>query len=135
MVAKYIHLFLFGCRRTNKMSEILCPECESLVKLGGKPHRGQKIRCPRCQSNLVVIGVKPIELDVVTPDNQSTKSKKSSNLVEVACPECDHFVKLSSRSRKGEQVVCDACLTPLEVVDTDPLELDVSTAPDHWRQR
>lgn len=111
------------------MSEVLCPECENPIKLGGKPHRGQKTHCPRCKSNLVVVGLKPIDLEVMASDHHSTKLKKLSNLIEVACPKCDHSIKLSSRSRQGEQIVCDACLTHLEVASTDPLELDVSTAP------
>lgn len=110
------------------MSGIFCPECGHSLKLGSHPHQGQRVVCPRCKSSLVVVGVEPLDLDLVMPVNHSTKSKKQSSVVEAACPECDHFIKLSTRFREGEQVVCDACQAKLEVVSTDPFELDVALA-------
>jgi hypothetical protein len=83
------------------MSGIICPECESPLKFGGHPHRGQRVHCARCKASLVVVGVKPPELEVVTPANQAPKSKKQAGMVETTCPQCDYMLKLSNRLRQG----------------------------------
>jgi lysine biosynthesis protein LysW len=114
-------------KRSRKVNGISCPECEHPLKLGNHPHRGQRIVCPRCKTNLVVVDINPLNLDLAMLVNHSAKLKKKSNVVEAACPECDHLIKLNARSREGEQLLCDACHTRLEVVSTNPLELDVAT--------
>ena len=108
------------------MSGIICPECESPLRFSGHPHRGQRVHCARCKANLIVVDVKPPELEVVTSANQATKSKKETGMVETTCPQCDYMLKLSNRSRPGEKIVCSVCHTQLEVVGTDPLELDIA---------
>ena len=113
-----------------------CPECEHPLKLKGRPHRGQRIVCPRCQSNLVVVSLNPLNLELAMLANRSPKLKKELNVIEASCPECEHIIKLSARTRMGEQITCDSCHTPLEVVSTNPLELDVAmtdnSSPNHW---
>jgi len=117
------------------MNGVACPECSRALKLGSHPHRGQRIVCPRCKRNLVVVDLNPINLDLATSSKLSARPKKKAQVVTAACPECDHLLKLSPRSRAGEQMVCDACDTMLEVVSTDPLELDVATLVDYRRHR
>ena len=40
------------------------------------------------------------------------------------CPSCDENVNLSAKLRVGDMVRCRSCGEELEVVDTDPYELD-----------
>lgn len=40
------------------------------------------------------------------------------------CPECDAKVSIKGKPRLGQTIVCKACGTTLEIVDTAPLELD-----------
>ena len=40
------------------------------------------------------------------------------------CAECDEEIEVSDRSRVGQRVVCSNCCARLEVVSTNPLELD-----------
>ena len=107
------------------MSGMICPECERPLKFGGHPHRGQRIHCNNCKAKLVVTGVKPLELEIAVPANRVAKPKKEAGTVESICPQCDHIIKLSRRSRPGEKTVCKICHTQLEVIGIDPLELDV----------
>jgi lysine biosynthesis protein LysW len=40
------------------------------------------------------------------------------------CAECDEEIEVSDRARIGQRVVCANCGARLEVVSTNPLELD-----------
>ncbi len=40
------------------------------------------------------------------------------------CAECDEEIEVSDRARVGQRVVCANCGARLEVVSTNPLELD-----------
>jgi uncharacterized paraquat-inducible protein A len=114
---------------------MICPECERPLKIGGHPLRGRRVHCNNCKAKLVVVGVKPLELEVAVPANRNAKSKKEAGVVETVCPQCDHMIKLSHRSRQGERVVCAVCHTQLAVVSTDPLELDVASMIKSWHNR
>lgn len=107
------------------MSGMICPECERPLKFGGHPHPGQRIHCNRCKAELVVVGVKPLELEAATSAHRAVKPKKGAGIIEMSCPQCDHILKLNRRARQGEKLACGVCHTQLEVVSTDPLELDV----------
>jgi len=41
-----------------------------------------------------------------------------------ACPECDENITLKGKVEWGQQVNCPHCGTELEVINTNPLELD-----------
>jgi uncharacterized paraquat-inducible protein A len=112
--------------KDKKMSGMICPECEQPLKFGGHPHRGQRIGCNRCKANLVVVGVKPLELEIATSANRAVKSKKGAGIIEISCPQCEHSLKLSRRVRQGEKVMCGVCHTQLEVIGTEPPELDIA---------
>ncbi len=45
------------------VAEALCPECDSSLKLGTHPRRGQPITCPECEALLEVVSLSPLELD------------------------------------------------------------------------
>ncbi len=40
-----------------------CPECDTRVNVGDKPHEGQKVNCRNCLAQLHIIGLSPVELD------------------------------------------------------------------------
>jgi alpha-aminoadipate carrier protein LysW len=43
---------------------------------------------------------------------------------KAVCPDCGETVTLRGSVRLGKEVVCPHCDAELEVVETDPLELD-----------
>jgi lysine biosynthesis protein LysW len=112
------------------VKETFCPECDHRLKVGGRPFKGQRLHCPECEVNLVVTSLNPLEVEAAL-----AHSKPKANTMEVACPECDAFIKLSVRSRKGQQTVCPTCQTTLEVVTTNPLELDIALPTSTRRHR
>lgn len=115
-------------------NETSCPECEYRLNLGGHPHLGQAIRCPKCQTRLVVVGLNPPELDVALPNGRSTPKKKERR-VEAFCPECDHPLRLSPHLRPGYQLLCNGCHTLLQVTGVRPLELEVAPAANVLRSK
>ena len=44
--------------------------------------------------------------------------------VKSVCPDCGEEITLRGNIRLGQEVVCPHCDAELEVVETDPLELD-----------
>ncbi len=107
-------------------NETCCPECEYPLNLRGYPYLGQKVRCSRCEANLIVTNLEPIDLDVLLAASRPVNFKKKGPLVEVPCSECDQSIKLSTHAHLGHQLVCDACGVLLEVVNTRPLEVEQS---------
>jgi lysine biosynthesis protein LysW len=104
----------------------LCPECNQRLKLGARPHIGQRSVCFRCNTHLEVVGLSPPELDIYDiylPRPAAIEKKKGA--VETFCIECDHSLKLGTHPRRGEQFICPECQTHLEVVSLNPLELDI----------
>lgn len=108
------------------MAELFCPECEYQFKLGFHPQIGQRVVCPKCKTNLEIINLSPLELDWAMPANYPANPKKKPNKVGVTCPECNQPIKLNPRLKPGQEVICSACHTLLEVINTTPLELDVA---------
>ncbi|MBN1486933.1 MAG: hypothetical protein JW981_04775 [Anaerolineae bacterium] len=41
----------------------LCPSCEEYIIFKKQPEIDDKVRCPHCHADLVVIDLEPIELD------------------------------------------------------------------------
>ncbi len=52
------------------MAQGYCPDCDSDIKLGGDPRKGQKVTCPSCGAYLEVVGLSPIELDWALDDEE-----------------------------------------------------------------
>ena len=108
------------------MKDVSCPECGHRLKLGNHLHKGQRVTCPDCESKLVVVSLKPVELDSALLVNRSTRVTKKSHTIEALCPECDSLIKLNTHNVLGYRLKCSSCNTLLEVVDTNPFELDVA---------
>ena len=108
------------------IKETRCPECGYRLKLGGHPHKSQRVICSHCEVNLTIVDLNPVEVDVVMPDKLSNKARKKTHDVRIPCPECDELIKLNAHSFPGYRLKCDHCTTLLEVVDTNPLDLDVA---------
>lgn len=47
----------------SKVSRVICPACEEYIVLRTAVSLDQKIRCPHCFTDLVVIQLNPVELD------------------------------------------------------------------------
>ncbi|HUT18396.1 MAG TPA: lysine biosynthesis protein LysW [Anaerolineae bacterium] len=43
---------------------------------------------------------------------------------KAVCPDCGETITLKGSVRLGQEVICSHCDAELEVVETDPLELD-----------
>ena len=50
--------------------------------------------------------------------------EKAARATKVACPECDELIEVRSNIKWGERVTCRHCDTELEVISTNPVELD-----------
>lgn len=46
------------------MPTSVCPECDEEVYVDAEIEQGDHISCEECQSDLVVVGLDPIELDL-----------------------------------------------------------------------
>ena len=41
----------------------VCPACDETIIMNAKPKLDQKVRCPHCRTDLIVVEVEPVELD------------------------------------------------------------------------
>lgn len=46
------------------MPTSVCPECDEEVYVDAEIEQGDQVSCDECQSQLVVVGLDPIELDL-----------------------------------------------------------------------
>lgn len=46
-------------------------------------------------------------------------------MVTATCVECDEEIEINDRPRRGLRVICPSCGAQLEVVSTNPIELDL----------
>lgn len=46
--------------------------------------------------------------------------------VVVGCPSCDEDIRLKGEIRLGKQVMCPNCGADLEIINTNPIDLDWS---------
>ena len=106
------------------MNEAFCPECGTRLKLGTHPYKGQRVLCSGCETNLILVSLEPLELEVAMLSSRA--ERKKHHTVNVACPECEAPIRLNIRVREGQEFVCENCDTLLEIISTDPLELDVA---------
>ena len=47
-----------------------CPECDTEIHVDEDVDKGENIFCEECETKLVVVGLDPIEVDVVTPGEE-----------------------------------------------------------------
>jgi alpha-aminoadipate/glutamate carrier protein LysW len=46
------------------MPTSICPECDEEVYVDAEIEQGDQVTCEECQSDLVVVGLDPVELDL-----------------------------------------------------------------------
>jgi len=46
----------------------VCPECEAEIHVEEDLDKGDSLRCIECESRLEVVGLDPVELDLVVED-------------------------------------------------------------------
>ena len=46
----------------------VCPECEAEIHVDEDVDKGETIRCEECETQLEVVGLDPIELDIAPDD-------------------------------------------------------------------
>jgi len=114
------------------MPKLFCPECDQSLHLGSQPHKGQRIICPDCGVNLTVVNLEPLQVNIT---NQVSSANGKPNTVNVDCPHCDEFVRLNMYVREGYQVTCLSCGYLLEVINTEPLELELAVIAAKMKQR
>jgi lysine biosynthesis protein LysW len=104
-----------------------CPECAHRLKLGARPHIGQRKTCSNCNANLEVVSLNPLLVDIYNTQTPNRKAPDKKKIVaEGFCPYCDYAITLGTHPRRGQRIICPECRSPLEVVSLDPLELDIS---------
>ena len=47
---------------------VFCPECEGVLALNN-PRMRQRIKCPRCRTDLEVVWLDPVEVDYIYDDD------------------------------------------------------------------
>lgn len=48
----------------------VCPECEAEIHVDEDLDKGDAVRCEECEAKLEVVGLDPIELDLVIDDDE-----------------------------------------------------------------
>lgn len=59
------------------MAQGYCPDCDSAVKVGDRPRKGQLVTCATCGAYLQVSGLSPIELDWAYDDEDAEEDEYS----------------------------------------------------------
>lgn len=47
-----------------------CPECEAVIDVGDEVEEGQRVDCPDCGAELKVVNTNPLELEVISTDEE-----------------------------------------------------------------
>jgi len=119
------------------MHQGYCPECSHRFKLKAPLKTGGQLACPKCKVNLIITSASPLELDLAIT-TAKPKTKQAVLAIEAPRPECDHPIKLKSRIHQGAVFMCENCSADLEVVSTNPVELDlalpVNFKPKHTKK-
>jgi alpha-aminoadipate/glutamate carrier protein LysW len=53
------------------MPTSICPECDEEVYVDADIEQGDKVSCDECESDLVVVGLDPVELDLYEDGGES----------------------------------------------------------------
>jgi alpha-aminoadipate carrier protein LysW len=57
--------------------------------------------------------------------------KTSAQVTKATCPDCGEKITIRGAVRIGQEVVCPSCDAELEVVETEPVELDWAYEDDY----
>lgn len=109
-------------------SEARCPECGQRLKQRGGLHPGQRLTCPACEMELVVVGSHPPKLAARSADDDFKPKHAFDG--RTTCPECNIRLRITANVRAGQRLRCTACGSILEVVSLNPLELDLAAQID-----
>jgi lysine biosynthesis protein LysW len=56
-------------------------------------------------------------------------------MASTQCSECDEEIEIPGRARLGQKIICSHCGAQLEVVATDPLEVEIAQEDDElWAE-
>ncbi len=58
------------------MPTSICPECDEEVFVDAESEQGDVVSCDECGSDLVVVGLDPIELDIRSEDDDDDYDKE-----------------------------------------------------------
>lgn len=47
-----------------------CPECEAVIDVGDDIEEGKRLDCPECGAELEVVNTNPLELDIVSTEEE-----------------------------------------------------------------
>lgn len=53
-----------------------CPECSEEVYVDADTEQGDTVSCDECGANLEIVGLDPMELDLVSDDEDDHKSER-----------------------------------------------------------
>ncbi len=53
-----------------------CPECEADVHVETEADKGDTVACEECGTNLEVVGLDPVELDIVEDDEADEEEEE-----------------------------------------------------------
>lgn len=71
------------------MPTAICPECDEEVYVDAESEQGDRVACDECGSNLVVVGLDPIELDLY--EETETDDKEEDEDFESLDYESDRY--------------------------------------------
>jgi alpha-aminoadipate carrier protein LysW len=54
----------------------MCPECEADVYVETDADKGDKLACDECGTELEIVGLDPIELDIVEEDDEEEEDEE-----------------------------------------------------------
>lgn len=57
------------------MPTAICPECDEEVYVDAESEQGDRVTCDECGSDLVVVGLDPIELDLYEESETGDKDE------------------------------------------------------------
>jgi hypothetical protein len=61
------------------------------------------------------------------PKRRKTERRKGARIMaSTYCPDCDERIVLNPKPQVGRKITCPHCEADLEVISTEPLELDWS---------
>jgi alpha-aminoadipate carrier protein LysW len=60
------------------MPTSVCPECDEEVYVDSESEQGDRVSCDECGTNLVVVGLDPIELDAADETESSVLEEEDA---------------------------------------------------------
>jgi len=102
-----------------------CPLCGINISFNKMPTIGNQLNCPTCETSLVVVDQSPLELEIIFEELPADPVNLGNNERPIIrCPLCDEKLKLPGKVRIGQIITCTGCESELEIVDTDPIQLE-----------